>query len=179
MWNFYQFYGIMRKIFRIINSYVFILEQKLKKKSILIAIIAFSFGLLIGALLVFIYFGKSTVETMQIMGLQYRSDWEERAIQAYQNESHEAAIWALENLIDILQKDADISLNDKDFIQKDLILTYARLAIVLQAKGNIKEYNKNILKAFDLAKESYPNEFKSEQELINFVKKLDKVSFME
>jgi hypothetical protein len=148
----------------------------LKKKSILIIALSLALGLFIGGLAISIYFGNSVGNTIQIMGLEYRADWEKRAFQAYQKESPDVAIWALENLADILQRQASVMKNDESLIQKDLVLTYARLAIACQAKGNMEKCRTNLQKSFNYALEVYSDEFKTEQELLKFVKNLDKVT---
>ena len=66
----------------------------------------------------------------------------------------------------------EVTKKDKDFIQKDLVLTYARLAIVFQAAKDTQKYKKNISKALALSKQAYPG-LQTEEELLSFVKKYD------
>jgi hypothetical protein len=105
--------------------------------------------------------------------LEQRADWERRAFQAYSKENPQVAIWALENLAEVLRKHAEMAGNGREFIQKDLILTYARLAIVSQAAKDKQKYHENISKALALFKQAYSADLQTEEELFSFVKKLD------
>ena len=138
-----------------------------------ISIIIFVAGFIIGGFVVTVYFGESASDTGRILLLEQRADWAQRAFQAYSQENPQVAIWALENLAAILRKHAEMAGNDRESIQKDLVLTYARLAIVSQAAKDNQKYRENISKALDLSKQAYSGELRTEDELLGFVNKLD------
>ena len=89
----------------------------MKKKQLAIVILVFVAGFMIGGLAVKRYFGKSVRNTGQILLLEQRADWERRAFQAYSQENPQVAIWALENLADVLKKHSEMLGNDKKFVQ--------------------------------------------------------------
>lgn len=146
----------------------------MNKKSIIKLTSALIVGIIFGLLGAITYFGETARSSMELMGLEFRADWEERASQAYLKEKPEIAIWALKNLADILHNHEELFINHKSDIQTDLILAYGRLAIVYQAQGNKEKYNENLLKAFNLAVARYPGEIKKKQDVINFIDKIDK-----
>jgi hypothetical protein len=86
------------------------------------------------------------------------------------SESH--TIWALENLADVLRKQSEVLEKDRALIRGDLLLTYARLAIVSQAARDNPRYQENISKALTLEKKLYPNSPNTKEHLLNLVKKL-------
>jgi hypothetical protein len=147
----------------------------MKKKSILIISLLIVVGLIAGALAVFMYVGKTMAGAMRFMGLDYRADWEERAFQAYRDESPDIAIWALENLAEVLGRQTVLFPNERPIIEKDLLLTYARIAIVSRAKGDTVKYSANLKKAWDLAQGTYPGKFQTEQDLLDFVAEIDRI----
>ena len=142
------------------------------KKQISVGILVFVLGFILGGLSLATYFGRYVRNTGETFGLYFRADWEHRAFQAYSEENPQVAIWALENLADILEGDLQVTKRDKDLTQKDLVLTYARLAIVFQAAKDTQKYQRNISKALALSKQAYPG-LQTEEELLSFVKKLD------
>ena len=148
----------------------------MKKKQLAIVILVFVAGFMIGGLAVKRYFGKSVRNTGQILLLEQRADWERRAFQAYSQENPQVAIWALENLADVLKKHSEMLGNDKKFVQKDLVLTYTRLAIVSQAAKDNQKYHENISKALALSKQAYSGHLQTEEEVLSFVKKLDDIA---
>jgi hypothetical protein len=145
----------------------------MRKKQIAVVALVFVAGFIIGGLAVTSYFGKSLRNTGQILLLEQRADWERRAFQAYSQKNPQVAIWALENLADVLRKQVEVAGNDRDFIQKDLVLTYARLAIASRAAKDKQKYDQNISKALSLAKQVYSAKLRTEEGLFTFVKKLD------
>jgi hypothetical protein len=147
------------------------------KKQISIGILLFVLGLIIGGLALSIYFGKSVRDTSEILSLHFRADWERRAFQAYTSEKPEVAIWALENLADLLSKQYQKRADDEEynFLQTDLILTYGRLALKFKATGNTQQYQLNISKSLELAKQRYKQEIKSEEDLLMFIKRADAI----
>ena len=107
---------------------------------------------------------------------QYLSEWETRAYQAYKEEDSKTAIWALNNLIDILKRYKKVYSYNK-VIQTDLLLNYARLAKLYRAQRDDTAYRKNISRALHIAREQGNNiksEIKSEQDLLAFLEKIDR-----
>lgn len=147
----------------------------MKKHPILLFSIVFVLGLIIGGAAVVIYFENSVAHTMQLVMLKQRANLEEKAFQAYFNESPQIAIWALENLKDALKEQLKILKVDDQLVQKDLVLTNARLAILYKREGNKNKYEYCISKALELAKVAYAKEIGSENDLLSFVKKLDEI----
>ena len=145
----------------------------MKKKQVAIVALVFVAGFIIGGLAITGYFGKSVRNTGQILLLEQRADWERRAFQAYSQGNPQVAIWALENLADVLRKNAEMVGNDRELIQRDLVLTYARLAIVSQAAKDNQKHHENISRALALSKQAYSGDLQTEEELLSFVKKLD------
>lgn len=145
----------------------------MNKKIILIIASSLIIGLVIGVMGSFIFVGNTAKNTMQILGLQCRAEWEERAYQAYKNEDSKVAIWALKNLVEILQEHAEIYINDKESIQKDFVLTYTRLANLYKTQNDDIRYKENILKALNIANVAY-KDIKTEEDLLNFLKRIDK-----
>ena len=145
----------------------------MKKKQIAILALIFVAGFIIGGFAVTNYFGKSVIDTGQILLLEQRADWEQRAFQAYSQENPQVAIWALENLADVLRKHAELVGNDSELIQKDLVLTYARLAIASRSTKDKQKYDQNMSKALSLSKQVYSANLHTEEGLLRFVKKLD------
>ena len=143
------------------------------KKAILTVSIIFVLGFFLGAVSAAMYFENSVQKTGELFGLFFRADWEQRAFQAYSEENSQTAMWALENLADILEKNLVVAKRDKDVIQKDLLLTYARLAIVSQTSKDLKKYQENLSKALALSKQLYPGELETKEELFRFVTKVD------
>jgi len=147
----------------------------MKKHPILISAIAFIMGLVIGGVVVGTFLGKSTANTMQFVMLKHRADLEKKAFQAYLNESPQVAIWALENLSGVLKEQMEVVVPDKQLIEKDLMLTNARLAILYKRQGNTIKYKHYIFKALELAKEAYPDSLKNEKEILSFVSEIDDI----
>lgn len=145
----------------------------MKKKQVAIVALVFVAGFIIGGLAITGNFGKSVRNTGQILLLEQRPDWERRAFQAYSQGNPQVAIWALENLADVLRKHAEMVGNDRELIQRDLVLTYARLAIVSQAAKDNQKYHENISRALALSKQAYSGDLQTEEEHLSFVKKLD------
>jgi len=146
----------------------------MKKKQVLIGVLVFVVGFIVGGLAVSSYFGQSVRNMGKVLGLHHRADWESRAFQAYSEENPRVGIWALENLADILRNQAEIpEKKEREFIQKDLVLTYARLAIAYQVANDKQKYQQNISKALALAKEVYPENPNTKEHLLSLVKKLD------
>jgi hypothetical protein len=145
----------------------------MKKQRILLGALVFAVGLIVGALAVVGYFGHYVRNTLRYSLLEHRADWEHRAFQAYSQESPQVAIWALENLADVLRKQAEVLEEDRALIRGDLLLTYARLAIVSQAAKDSPRYQENMSKALALEKELSPDSPNTKEHLLNLVKKLD------
>ena len=145
-----------------------------------ISIIIFVAGFIIGGFVVTVYFGESASDTGRILLLEQRADWAQRAFQAYSQENPQVAIWALENQADVYNKyyeQAERIGNDKAFFsQVDLVITYVRLAIAYQAAKDKQKYDQNISKALSLAKQICPDTLCTEEELLDFVKKLDDIA---
>jgi hypothetical protein len=146
-----------------------------KKRIIVFIFLSFIFGVALGGVGVYLYFGKSISDSMAILSMKNRTELELRVFNAYKNESPQVGIWALTNLSEILHEEAKIYQKDRDLILKDLLLVYARLALLFRTQNDEKKYQVNIAKAVDLSREIYPNEFQSEKELITFVKKFDSI----
>lgn len=146
----------------------------MKKRQVLITGLVFVVGFIVGCLAVAAYFGQSVRNMGQILGLDYRADWESRAFQAYSEENPRVGIWALNNLADVLRNQAELSEEkERELIQKDLLLTYTRLAIAYHAANEDKEYHQNISRAIALAKQVYPDSPNTEEHLLSIVKRLD------
>ena len=144
----------------------------MNKKMIILA--SFGIGILIGILGSFIFIGNTTKSIMRIDGLQNRAEWERRSCQAYKNEDPNVGIWALVNLADILQEHEKIFANDKKDIQIDITLTFGRLALLHKMQKDNEEYKEYISKAITWARKANINEIKTEAELFNFLKRIDK-----
>jgi hypothetical protein len=109
--------------------------------------------------------------------LNYRVDWERRAIQAYYEESPQVGAWALTNLAEVLRSHEAAS--DKDetqLIRRALVLTYVRLAIIARRSSDEKAYQEHISKALALAKQVYKDPPKSEEDLLQSVERLDRAA---
>ena len=146
-----------------------------KNRIIVFVLLSFIFGMALGGVGVYVYFGKSISESIAILSMKNISDLELRAFNAYKNENPQVGIWALTNLSEILDEEAKIYQKDRDLILKDLLLACGRLALLFQSQNDDENYKINIVKAVDLSKEIYPNEFQSEMDLITFVKKFDSI----
>ena len=119
---------------------------------------------------------KIVKQTSYLMNQMHIADWERRAMQAYTEEKPEVAIWALENLVDLLSKQHQMNADDEkyDFLKTDLILAHGRLALTFKATGNTQQYQHNISKSLELAKQIYKQEIQTEKDLLEFIKKVDK-----
>lgn len=148
----------------------------MKKKQITIYVLIFIAGIIIGSLIILSFNGKSVTNTVQILLLEQRVGWERRAYQAYSDENTQVAIWALENLVDVLKKHAAIIKNDRELIQKDLVLTYGRLAILHKDAKDSDNYDEYMSKALTLSKQAFPGSLHTKEKLIDFVKNLDKAA---
>jgi hypothetical protein len=145
----------------------------MKKKQISLGILVFVLGFILGGLSLATYFGYFIRKTGESLSSHFRADWERRAFEAYSEENPQVAIWALENLADILEGYLEVTKRDKDFIREDLVLTYARLAIASQAAKDTQKYHENICKGLALSRQAYPAGLQREEELLNFVRKVD------
>lgn len=147
----------------------------MKKKQILIVTLIGVIGFIAGCFTVIGFFGQFNKNIGQVSGLHYRADWEKRAFQAYSEEDPQVGVWALTNLADILTNQEDIAESDeKKLIQKDIVLTYTRLAIASRKMEEGKKYQEYISKALALAKMAYSDE-PTEEHLLSFVEKLDQI----
>ena len=144
-----------------------------KKRITTLIIISFISGAILGGAGVFVYLGNTVSDSIAILSLQNRAEWEIRASNAYKNGSSEVGIWALTNLSEILKEDAKIFENDKDQILRDLLLTYGRLALLFQSQNDYQDSKKYISKAIDLSRNIYPKKFTSESDIITFVNEFD------
>ena len=147
----------------------------MKKRSILLISLAFLGGLIIGILASVVKFGQIGAESMLLLKIKHYADWSERSHQAYREESPEVASWALENYADILENDSGLMGEYSEFSEKDLVLLYARIALVRKAAKDDAGYSEYITKALVLAPEAYEGRLQSEDELLHFVEKLDKI----
>ena len=77
-----------------------------KKRITTLIIISFISGAILGGAGVFVYLGNTVSDSIAILSLQNRAEWEIRASNAYKNGSSEVGIWALTNLSEILKEDA-------------------------------------------------------------------------
>ncbi|MFH2139012.1 MAG: hypothetical protein ABII88_10990 [Candidatus Omnitrophota bacterium] len=146
----------------------------MNKKILFIVLTSFLVGLIIGALGVSIYSGKTIGNIMSVSGLHFRADWSERAFQAYKNEDPKVAIWSLENFAKILEEHEKLYIKDKKIIQADIVLTYTRLAILFKDKKDDIKYKEYISKALNISREAYPD-VKTEEDLLSFLKKIDSI----
>ncbi len=128
--------------------------------------------ILLGGIISVVIFGCSTPSSLKVTGLAHRVEWEERATQAYREEDSSTAIWALNNLSVILEKDKDTYIDDKRDIQIDLVLTYGRLALLHKKENNKNKYKENISKALKIAKEVYGSSM-DEVQVLEFIHKVD------
>jgi len=148
----------------------------MKKHPILLFALAFILGLIIGGVAIGSFFVKYESQTMEIVMLKHRAGLEEKAFQAYLDESSEVAIWALENLVSVLKEQLKVSPEKDQLIQKDIVLTNARLAILYKRMGNTNKYNRNISEALKFSQVAYKNDISNKNELLEFVAKLDAIA---
>lgn len=145
------------------------------KKKIIITFIVFLLGITVGAIGMVYIFGQTSVEAAELVEIQWRADLAKRVSQAYSEEKPEVAIWALKNLVEVLEE--RVKLSDEGSViqqstQRDLVLSHARLAIVFQQIGDTSQFKQNIEKALKFAKESGWTKMKTEEDILNFTKKL-------
>lgn len=143
-------------------------------KQLLIALIVFIVGAVVGGVMVAGLSGKSIQQTWQISEMQCRADFGNRVWQAYQEESSEVAIWALKNFIQTLNKQLKQAQEPAKDIQIDLVLAYVRLAILHKQVNDIKSYHENIAKALTLSNDIFPDKKYTEESLLTFVIRIDK-----
>lgn len=131
-------------------------------------------GAIIGGICTFFLLGQSINQSIASLNLLHSADWGKRSYSAYKNETTEIGIWALQNYIDILEKHSESSPQNDDIVAHDLILAQVRIAILYRKIGDHEQFNEYISKAHALWMTVEFNNTKTKENLISFVKKIDK-----
>ncbi|HHD92423.1 MAG TPA: hypothetical protein ENL06_02240 [Candidatus Portnoybacteria bacterium] len=147
--------------------------MQLNKKTLFTSILCLTISLFVGAIGAFLIINNTVKDTILSSNFQYMQEWEAKTYQAYKKEDSKTAIWALNNLIDILKRYKKVYPHNK-VIQTDLLLSYARLAKLYRAQGDNVAYRKSVSKALHIAREQ-DNNIKSEKDLLNFLEKIDEI----
>lgn len=145
------------------------------KKQLSIRVFIFLLGFITGGASIASYFGQSIINSGEILSMHFRAAWGSKAFQAYSEENPQVAIWALENFADILEGHLELTEDNTEITQKDLVLTYTRLAIVSQTVKDTQKYYENISKALTISKQVY-SDVQTEEALLSFVKKVDRIA---
>ncbi len=138
-----------------------------KKRVIIIAILGLVAGLAIGSLGTLVVIGRTSVEGMRIVSLDNRAELESRVHQAYYDQESGVAIWALENLIGVLRRQAQL-FPDEPPIRREIVLDHARLSVLYSRVGREADAHKAMNEAIREAKE-VGFQLDSEEELKAFL----------
>lgn len=120
---------------------------------------------------------KMLDEVAELFWSSYLADWERRAFQAYIEEKPEVALWALENLEDIVLKQREV-VKDKQtlrLLNVDLVLTYGRIAFTYKKMGKSLLFEEYLSRSLEIAKRIYGEngEVMSREKLTDFIKRID------
>lgn len=144
-------------------------------KQLLVSVIVFIVGAVIGGIVTASQSGSYLQQAWSISEMQCRADFGDRVWQAYREESPEVAIWALENYVQVLQKQPEQERGLAKAMQTDLVLAHVRLAILHRQRNDTERYRDHIATALALSNEVFPGKNYSEEELLAFVKRIDRL----
>ncbi len=137
-------------------------------------IIAFFFGLLVAGAGTSIFISGHVETTLQGMDRSYLAAWEQQAIDAYEKESPEVAVWVLQNFIGLLQSRLErAGGQDRNRMHQNLVQSYARLAHISKETGRLSQYEKNLTLALELARKVYPDTIATETDLFQLLTNAD------
>ena len=150
------------------------------KKTILFTVVGFVVGLAFGCLGAMAYYGYSTATFMLTSQEKEIIRFEWSAEDAYYNQPTEVAIWALENLVSTLNSFKE----ERPFTEVEvpyfllrpdhsLVFSHARLGQLYKKLDNTEKYKYHFDLAMSLSKENSFPSFDTEEELINFIHKVD------
>ena len=159
---------------------VFNFELSNMKKIIILTLSGLLIGLIIGCLGTMAYFGHDLAVAMFSLQEVEILEFENSAVDAYDNQPTEVAIWALENFIGMLNRikkeraPAEVE-NPYLMLTPDtsLVFSHARLAQLYQKMNNVEKYKYHLEQAVTKGKETHLSALDSEEKLINFIHKLD------
>ena len=150
------------------------------KKTIIVALSGVLIGLAIGCFGTMAYLGHDLAGAMFLLQEIEILEFENSAVDAYDNQPTEVAVWALENFIGVLNRikeeraPAEVE-NPYLMLTPDtsLVFSHARLAQLYQKLNNVEKYKYHLEQAITKGKETYLSSLDSEEKLIDFIHRLD------
>lgn len=152
----------------------------IKMKKYIIVILSLLMGVGIGYFLAIIHIGHVTAKTMFMLQEKEISELGKSAYKAYLDESTKVGIWALEEYVNALNriiKERSNSFKKRLFFiispETELLLTHGRLMLLYKKINKPEKAKYHLKQALSFAKKS-KLQIKTEQDLIDFLKNLDK-----
>jgi len=146
----------------------------LNKYYIYSVISAFFFGLIVAGVGTSIFIRGHVDTNFKSMDRSYLTSWEQHSIDAYENEAPEVAVWVLQNFITLLQSRLqNAEPRERNGMQRTLLQSYARLALIYKETGNIPQYEENLTLALKTARQVSPETITNETELFQMLSHAD------
>lgn len=151
------------------------------KKYIIIGILSLLIGCGIGYLLGVVHYGFVIAPSMLMLQEKEIAERGESVYKAYLNEPTDVGIWALKDYIDTLNRIMEerrsyTKFKNPYFIlspEEDLVLAHGRLALLYKKINKIEKSKYHFGQAISHSKNT-KHPIETEQELINFLEKVDK-----
>jgi hypothetical protein len=125
----------------------------MKLKKFVVPVVVLIVGIGIGALGALVYSGRSVAWGVMEIKTGELFDSYEAATLAYQSQSPETAIWALDRHLELIDKFRKFKYPPR-FLDTQAILVHARLAKLYDALGKIDEKRDHVRMALDVAQSS-------------------------